>query len=162
MRAILLFVALVTMSAHASSPVYSELDAEWSADISAKRQRIALLAKKQYGYTLKGSPDDLAIIQRIIDENLLEKTDVVGYQALGVVFGDASASALDAEWKQVADEYGINPVLKIKGKRAAIGALTIISKRIEDKGHVNVIVLYENLVADVRRLQPDFDTEPKK
>ena len=91
---------------------------------------------------------------------MIEKSNIVGYQALGVVFGDATAEKINAEWKLSKDEvYGENPVLKIRGKRAAVGALTIISKRIESQDTVNVMALYENLVRDVQRLSTEFGSE---
>ncbi|NGY04738.1 DUF3806 domain-containing protein [Solimonas terrae] len=156
---LLVILALFSAGAFAVEPIYSELDAEWSSDLAAKRAFVAALAEKHYGYRLSGTAKDLPVLQRIVDENLVSHENTADLQALGVVFGDATAADINAEWKQVKDEYGENPVLKIRGKRAAIGALTIISKRIEDQGTVNVIMLHDNLVRDVKRLSSEFGVD---
>lgn len=140
-------------------PTYTELDAGWKTELEAKRSFVAKLAKSRFNYTLTGTTKDLPVLQRIVDSGLIPIGPEPGYQALGVVFGDATAAELDAEWKQVKDEYGGGPVLKIRNKRAAIGALTIISKRMEDNGTVNVILLHDNLVRDVNKMRSEMGTD---
>jgi hypothetical protein len=147
-----LLMLVISIGVHADEPEYTDLDSTWSVDLAAKRQFVTDLARRHYKCEFTREPGDFAILQKIVDDKLIPPENAVGYQALGVVFGDAIASEIDAEWKQVRDEYGINPVLKVRGKRAAIGALTIISKRIEAKGAVDIGALHENLVRDVNRL----------
>ena len=160
MKAIIAAVLMaLSVGVDAVEPTYSELDAGWSADFAAKRTFVASLVEKQYKYRLTCTKQDLAILQRVVDDDLIKVSDTANLQALGVVFGDITAPDINAEWKQVKDEYGESPVLKIRGKRAAIGALTIISKRIEDQGTINVVALHDNLVSDVKRLSVEFGTD---
>jgi hypothetical protein len=160
MKAIIAAVLVaLSLEAYAVEPTYSELDAGWSADFAAKRAFVASLVEKQYKYRLTGTRQDLAVLQRIVDDHLIKVSDTTKLQALGVVFGDITAPDINAEWKQVKDEYGESPVLKIRGRRAAIGALTIVSKRIEDQGTVNIVALHDNLVSDVKRLSVEFGTD---
>lgn len=157
MRFIAVIAAILfPLGAIAMEPTYTELDAGWKVELEAKRNFVAKLAKAQFGYTLSGTPKDLPILQRIVDAGLIPVGPEPGYQALGVVFGDATAAELDAEWKQVKDEYGEGPVLKIRNRRAAIGALTIISKRMEDNGTVNIMALHDNLVRDVAGMRAEM------
>lgn len=145
-------------SAH-MEPIFSELNEEWRSDLDAKRQAVSRFVFTHYQASLSGTSKDFAILQRILDDHLIPNSDLVFLQALGVVFGDVVADEIDADWKLVYDKFGESPVLKVRYKRMAIGALTIISKRIEDKQDVNINQLYQDLVENVGRIRLEADTD---
>ncbi len=140
-------------------PLYTELDPAWAADLAAKRRYVREVARIHCGQVLNGTRADLNALQKILDEGLIAPDETAELQALGVVFGDVLAPDLDAEWKQVQDEYGDNPVLKVRGKRIAIGALTVISKRVEEGQDVDIEDLRISLIEAVREMDADHDDQ---
>lgn len=79
------------------------------------------------------------MLQEILDKNILSKDQTWELQSLGVVFGDALINEISGlKWWQVTDDYGTDPVLRYKETTLQIGALTMISKRVEDGEKVDV------------------------
>ena len=83
------------------------------------------------------------VLQRIIDSKVIKTTDTAKLQAMGVIFGDLVSKKVQVEWMLVTDEYGTDPVLKPKGHEVSIGALTMISKRIEKGEDFEVKDMYD-------------------
>jgi len=62
----------------------------------------------------------------------LDLDDTSGWQALGVVFGDALSMVTGYPWAELTDEYGTAPCLVINAAaEAALFPLTMLSKRAE-------------------------------
>ena len=116
----------------ATGPQFSELSREDSKRLEQQRLIIVSAAKLRYGTVrLTRTKDDLPTLQRLIDENVFNKSQTYELQSLGVAFGDVLASRFPLRWVMVTDEFGTDPTLRFKETTIQINALTMISKRIE-------------------------------
>jgi hypothetical protein len=113
-------------------PKFSELSSEGGERLERQRAIIVSAAKRRYGTVhLTRTKSDLPTLQRLIDENVFNKSQTYELQSLGVAFGDVLASELPVRWVMVTDEFGTDPTLRFKETTIQINALTMISKRIE-------------------------------
>lgn len=116
----------------APEPKFSELSSEDSERLEQQRATIASAAKRRYGAVhLTRTKSDLPTLQRLIDENVFNKSQTYELKSLGVAFGDVLASEFPLRWVMVTDEFGTDPTLRFKETTIQINALTMISKRIE-------------------------------
>ena len=125
---------------------YFPLTDIWKNDLDAKRNNAKNLVENFTGKVLKGKIEDLETLQNVIDSNIIDKNDIITFQALGVLLGDIISKETDSEWCMIEDDYGEDPTLKIRGKRANINALTIISKRIEENREINLNEIYDGII----------------
>lgn len=115
--------------------------------LTKQRALVLATARSRYGTAeFTRTRSDLPLIQRLIDDRVFNKTQTFELQALGVVFGDILATELGLHWELVTDEYGTDPVLRYGTAQIQVAALTMISKRVEDGEHIDLM----NLVAGVR------------
>ena len=123
---------IVGQSKEITSTKFNELSAEDEARLNKQRAVVAAAAKKRFGSSeLMKQKSDLAILQRMIDDHVFDRTQTYELQCLGVAFGDVLASEFPLKWVMVTDEYGTDPTLRYKATSIQINALTMISKRIE-------------------------------
>lgn len=114
------------------TPKFNELSGSDRVRLDRQRAVVAAFAKQKYGTAgLTKTAADLPVLQRMINDNALNKTQTYELQSLGVAFGDVLASELALSWAMVTDEYGTDPTLRYKDKPVNINALTMISKRVE-------------------------------
>ncbi len=85
----------------------------------------AMMAKYE---TPQGKVD---ILGAILKQNIFKPTETYQLQCMGIVFGDALASETGLEWYMVEDQFGSDPILTFPGTTLIVGALTMISKRVE-------------------------------
>ena len=99
------------------------------------------------------SDRDLEIIQRILDNRILEETQTYELQCLGLVFGDVLARRAGLHWATVEDAYGRDPALQYADTSLILFPLTMISKRVEDGQRVDVAELLGRLEKEVAELK---------
>jgi hypothetical protein len=127
-----------------SMPKFNELSDADRVRLDQQRTIVAAAAKQKYGTGgLTKTVADLPVLQRLIDDNVFNKTQTYELQSLGVAFGDVLAKELPLSWVMVTDEYGTDPTLRYKDKPVNINALTMISKRIERGEVVNLVQLLQ-------------------
>ena len=124
--------------------VPDDADVEYIARLLASAGR---LVQELTGRELTGTRADLALLQRTLDGGSLQRDATPPLQALGIAFG-ALFSTLnpDYDWCMVEDEYGRDPALRYRDTSLLLFPLTLLSKRIEDDGHVDVAGLYHGLL----------------
>jgi hypothetical protein len=123
----------------APEPKFTELSREDSARLEQQRAVVAAAVKQRYGTTaLTRTKSDLPVLQKLIDDNVFNKSQTYELQSLGVALGDVLASELPLRWVMVTDEYGTDPTLRFKDTTLQINALTMISKRVERDEAVSV------------------------
>jgi hypothetical protein len=126
------------------TPKFNELLDSDKVRLDQQRALVAATAKQKYGTAaLTKSVADLPVLQRLIDDNVFNKTQTYELQSLGVAFGDVLANELPLRWEMLEDEYGTDPVLRYKDKPVNINALTMISKRVERGEVVNLARLLQ-------------------
>ena len=152
MRAVFAVAVLLSFSASCSkppvapsvTPIFSELSQSDRVRLDRQRAVVAATVKQKYGTVgLTKTVADLPVLQRLIDDNVFNKTQTYELQSLGVAFGDVLATELPLSWTMVTDEYGTDPTLRYKDKPVNIHALTMISKRVERGEVVNLVQLLQ-------------------
>jgi Domain of unknown function (DUF3806) len=120
-------------------PQFADLSLQHAQRLEQQRAVIADATKIQYGTTrLTKTKADLPVLQKLIDDKVFTKSQTYQLQCLGVAFGDVLASELPLRWVMITDEFGTDPTLRFKKTFWNINALTMLSKRIERDGPVNL------------------------
>ncbi len=100
--------------------------------------------------TLEGK---LELLDTILKNNWIDRSDTLKLQCLGIAFGDALAQCLGLTWVTVVDEYGRDPALIVEGTSIMTFPQTAISKRVEAGDGVDVRVLFQSAVDAISRLR---------
>jgi hypothetical protein len=117
-----------------------------------QRERIDNLARSGLGRQLNRSREnDLGILQTLLDRNLVDKSQKVGLQAMGVVLGDLLAQDASAKWVIYKDPQGRSRALQMGNSDNYLFPVTMISRRVEAGAKVDVNAIFEK--AD-RLMQP--------
>jgi uncharacterized protein DUF3806 len=140
-----------------SEPRFTGLSSEDIAQLDKQRALVAATAKQKYGTpSLTKTKSDLAVLQRLLDDQVFNKSQTYELQSMGVAFGDVLANEFPLRWVMVTDEYGTDPTLRYKKMVLQINALTMISKRIERNERVNLRQLLEITGQQLARFEKDF------
>ena len=117
--------------AQPSSP--KPLTPEDRAQLEKQEAVVLKLLKSRYGgdVALKRSKDDLALLQKLLDDQALKPNQTYELQCLGVVLGHVFAAESPFRWVIAEDEYGRDPALQYLDTTILIFPLTMISKRVE-------------------------------
>ncbi|MDX2233879.1 MAG: DUF3806 domain-containing protein [Hyphomonadaceae bacterium] len=109
----------------------SELTPEDLVDMDQCRARVGDMVKSRTFLSLKRTPSDLRLLQKVIDERgrhgPMSRRD---YRCMGVCFGDVLASVSPLRWVMVNDEHGRDPTLRWNDTSVQINATWMILKRI--------------------------------
>jgi len=140
-----------------SEPKFAELSPKDTAQLDLQRALIAGVARQRYSSSLTRTTKDLAILQRLIDDSVFNKSQAYELQSLGVAFGDVLSSALPLHWVMITDEYGTDPTLRYKKTSVNVNALTMISKRVERGERVSL----SELLHSTRELLTNADEKSR-
>jgi hypothetical protein len=111
-------------------------DADKAQLASYRTAALKLVAQADPGHE-QDSPVPLISIQRAVDL-VTRSTDPNAIYGLGVLIGDNFVHKHKMQWLVTQDQYGRDPVVFVPQTVYSIGALTIVSKRIEDGQHLDV------------------------
>lgn len=133
----LLSILLAGITAHgmaqppnATSPVIKELSWTDESFLNTQRKRIARLADEQIGSPIRGTKDDLSVLQRIIDRELIAQNDTSMQQALGVALGDVMLTAESTlSWRVYEDKRGHSRALCAISVNECLFPVTMLSRR---------------------------------
>lgn len=107
--------------------------------LNKQRKLIAEIAKKKYGgKKIKGTIEDLPVLQQIIDDKVFSEDQPNELEALGVVFGDVLAKEAGLHWEMITDMFGTEPALRLDDGLVIVAAYSMIAKRIEDGRDVDL------------------------
>lgn len=110
------------------------------------------------GAHLQQTEEDLPLLQRVIDSNVIDVTQTFELQCLGVAFGRVLASNIEGlDWAIVDDEYGRDPTLRYRHTSLQLNVLTMISKRVEQGQRVDIRDMYRGLCDRVSELKNKAD-----
>jgi Domain of unknown function (DUF3806) len=119
------------------------LEASDKHQLQLQRKAIDELARRYVGMPIGGgNPDDLRIIQELVDRGVLKADQTYELQALGVVLGDVIAAQLGFSWVVVQDEVGRSRALRYRDTDTLVFPVTMISKRVEADVRFKVRDLY--------------------
>jgi len=112
-----------------------------------------LLVRRLGIMSMKGSEEDLALLQQIVDRKLLRDDDIRGWQSLGVVLGDILAKDFSLHWVVYQDELGINKALRWRTSNNFVFPVTVFSKRVQFNEDIDVASIYAELEAEIVRFK---------
>ena len=105
------------------------------------------------GEDLDGTTNDLALIQRVLDQGVVEPEATYTLQALGLAFGRTFLNEFpDYDWWMVEDEFGRDPAIRYKETSLLVFPMTMLSKRLEDGEEINVAELFDGLAKQLAEL----------
>jgi len=105
------------------------------------------------GEDLDGTRNDLVLIQRVLDQGVVEREATYTLQALGLAFGRTFLNEFpDYDWWMVEDEYGRDPAIRYKETTLLVFPMTMISKRVEDGEHIDIDELFDGLAKQLSEL----------
>lgn len=130
----------------------------------AQRAQVQTLAQRHLGVTLGARTDtDLDAIQRLLDRELVARDDEYGQQALGVALGDSLArDHRTLAWAVVDDQYGHSRALRYRDTANLFFPVTMISKRVQAGERVDVRALYDQVAADVAKLETQREADLRR
>lgn len=112
---------------------------------------VADLTMEAFGVELDRSEASLGLLQRVVDDRLIDEAHTYGLQCLGVVFGMVYRENQPGfDWWIVEDEHGRDPCLRYRETSLQLNVLTMLSKRIEQQRPVDVSEMYRGTVELVR------------
>lgn len=145
----ILFMSIVSgvswaQSDQTSAPVIEEL--RWVDNGYLERQRnlIDEIGRAEFGVRVRKNISDLRLLQRIMDGDLINQTQKVQQQAMGVVLGDIYVNELGLEWRVYRDEEGKSRAVCLPNTSHCLFPITMISKRASLGAKPNIRALYEH------------------
>ena len=124
---------------------------------SAQREWVSQLAKEKLGQSIRQNTDDLATLQRIIQQGLIEADESYRLQALGVVLGDLFVQELGLVWKIYEDEQGRSRAACAPNTDECLFPITMLSRRLEVGLKSDVAGIYHQAK---ELIQPHLPTLP--
>jgi hypothetical protein len=125
-------------------------DLGWSDRSFLERQVqfVDELARTELGTQLRNNYGDLAVLQTIVDRELIDSKDTEGLQALGAVIANLMlADVPSLEWKIYKDALGRSRALCAKLTKECLFPITMLSRRMEKGLKPNVKKVYEEGLA---------------
>lgn len=126
---ICLFTSLNSMSDTWKKEALSIVDVQY---MQKQRDSINELTRSHFGRQLNGEQNnDFALIQRLLDEQIINADQRELLQALGVVFGDIFKKQHGLSWIIYIDQYGRSRALDVPRQEDVLFPITMISRRVE-------------------------------
>jgi hypothetical protein len=125
-------------------------DFDWLAALRAKAEAF-LDGSLRAAY--QGIPGKLGLISAILEADAFRPDQTFELQGLGIILGDALAAHLGMEWRMMEDQYGTSPCLVLNGTSIILFPQTMISKRVERGETVDVLPLFDGIVAKIEELR---------
>ncbi|MEM1111002.1 MAG: DUF3806 domain-containing protein [Pseudomonadota bacterium] len=144
---LLAFSALAWTAPEVEISDLSRLDKSYMA-----QQRLLLddLARSSFGGQLNGQKaNDLALLQRLLDDGLVTADQTQELQAMGVIMGDLLAEELDMDWVIYTDQLGRSRALRYRETDIYLFPITMISRRREADNRESVARIYDRASGNV-------------
>ncbi|QFU74921.1 DUF3806 domain-containing protein [Halioglobus maricola] len=120
-----------------------------------QRDLIGTLVASEYGRRFQQvKPNDLELLQRILDDELVGPDQTRELQAMGVVMGDLLANELDLHWVIYEDRLGRSRALRYRETDAYLFPMTMIARRHEAGNTESVEDIYARAEAAMRSAMP--------
>lgn len=121
--------------------------------IEQQSQGIDELAARRLGRHLRGDLSDLALLQTILDRQLIKEDDEAGLQALGIVLGGVLASEHALEWVIYRDSQGRSRALSIGRGKQCLFPATMIARRARVGQTVDVRAIYASAGETIKKVR---------
>lgn len=115
------------------------------------------LARKNLGTEVRQNLSDLELLQRIVDNGLIDQDDTQQLQAMGAVLGNVMTADVPAlEWKIYEDNVGRSRALCAKGSDQCLFPMTMLSRRMETGLKPDVSKIYEEAIGLLSDYLPQY------
>ncbi len=142
---------------NAENPYPKILELNWLNEqfLIKQRNRIEEVVRQNFGQSLKIGAGNLALLQRIIDQEVLEIDDKMSTQALGVVLGDIFTD-VDKRliWQVYEDELGKSHAVCVVDTKHCVFPVTMLSRRIEVGAPTDVRKIYQKNLTALQNVLP--------
>ncbi len=135
-------------------------DLNWMNNTFLDKQRLHAdqLIRSNFGRQLRQNRADLALIQRVIDEEIVDLDDEESLQALGTALGDVFAREhRKLNWKVYEDELAASHAVCLDDSQHCLFPITMLSRRVKVGLKPNVEQVFE---ASLSSIKPYFPHVP--
>lgn len=122
---------LQAQSRQASDPITEEPAWVDNGYLDRQRQLIDEISRSEYGRPVRRDESDLTVLERIVEDELINRTETQKLQAMGVVLGDIYVTELNMEWRVYIDEKGKSRAVCLPETTHCLFPVTMISRRAE-------------------------------
>lgn len=121
-------------------------------------ERVNALTLDNYGTPLNHAAEhDIPLLQRLLDDNIVQQDDLLELQAMGVALGEVFRQAKYMEWVRYIDKQGASRALRLKHTDYIIFPITLISRRASAGIDVDIAALYQKTIDKLEQSQlPDY------
>ncbi|MFN3236379.1 MAG: DUF3806 domain-containing protein [Pseudomonadales bacterium] len=131
------------------------------AIMAAKRRAAKDLLARQLGVVkIRGTEEDLRILQQVVDRKILTKSQIEEWQGLGILFGDILAHEFHLKWVNYEDELGANKALRYRDTENFFFPVTLFSKRVKFDEDIDMFEVYAKLEEQIKAVA-EFESRPK-
>jgi Domain of unknown function (DUF3806) len=133
----------------------SELSALDMHYMEEQRNTVNELAGRNFGGRISGeTTQDLRLLQRLLDQNLVRNDQTQQLQAMGIVLGDLLAQDLDMHWVVYQDKLGRSRALRYRQSDDYLFPATMISRRREADNRKSVEDIYRKAYDIINARRP--------
>jgi hypothetical protein len=153
-RALLISLLLGSMQAFAEPPRANIAELSWTDKqfMTAQLALVDELVRAELGAQIHGTENDLAVLQRVVSRNLVNREDTQTQQALGLVLGNVIANQTGMQWVAYSDEAGRSRALCVAGSDSCLFPMTMLSRRMAVGLYPDVNKLYREAMEMVAPL----------
>lgn len=121
-------------------------------------QKINTLAQTKLGVQINQNLDDLYLLQRIVDKELVKNDDSDSQEAMGVVLGNVMLAdfAGTLEWKIYEDSLGRSRALCVKKTQECLFPITMLSRRMVIGTKPDVQKIYDDSIDMMKEFLPQI------
>ncbi len=146
MRALIFSLLLTSYTLAFAEDKWPQIsDLEWSDNkhLQTQREWMDDLTRLRFGEPIRGNLGDLTTLQRIIDESVIDTSNELRLQAMGVVLGDVFVEEHGLEWRIYRDEKGRSRATCVPKTEQCLFPITMLSRRITVGLKPNVEEVYK-------------------
>lgn len=126
-----------------STPIIEELAWVDNGYLERQRQLIDEISRSEFGRPIRQDQSDLTVLERIVENELVNRTEKQKLQAMGVVLGDIYVTELKMEWQVYIDEKGKSRAVCLPKTTHCLFPITMISRRAEAGMEPDIRRIYE-------------------
>ncbi|MEM1262516.1 MAG: DUF3806 domain-containing protein [Pseudomonadota bacterium] len=145
------------MTETAPSPDIHPLSAEHAEQLTACREWVAAHFEDPTVY--EDTANKLQVVTTILENGWIEPNETAKLQSLGVALGDALAEVVDLHWVSLSAEGNEWPGLRWEQTSLVAHPITMIAKRLEDDGTVDVVNLFRTVAEHIQRMKGQFEKQ---
>lgn len=121
-----------------------------------QEDKIRELVKSKLGSNLTRTWNDIALLQRLIDQKLVKTDDYATQEAMGVVLGQIMKADFPShlQWKIYKDKEGRSKALCVVKTRECLFPITMLSRRMQLEMEIDVAKVYDNAIDQVAFVLP--------